>query len=124
MEQKRVLVAEDYDDVRLLYEECLTRAGFDVVGVTNGAEAIESAREAPPHAVLMDLQMPNVDGWEAIRRIRALQLEPRPYILAITAHIADGSRVDAYEAGADDFVAKPISPDMICQIIQAALREA
>lgn len=119
-----MLVAEDYEDVRLLYEECLSRAGFDVVGVANGADAIERAREAPPDAVLMDLQMPDVDGWEAIRRIRALALEPRPYILAITAHIADGSRVDAYEAGADDFVAKPISPDVICQIITAALRVA
>jgi CheY-like chemotaxis protein len=71
----------------------------------------------------MDLQMPVVDGWEAIRRIRALSLVRRPYILAITAHIAEGSRVDAYEAGADDFVAKPISPDMICQIIRAALKD-
>lgn len=122
--KKRVLVAEDYEDVRLLYEECLTRAGFSVVGVANGAAAIERAREAPPHAVLMDLQMPDVDGWEAIRRIRALRLEPRPYILAVTAHIGDGSRSDAYEAGADDFVAKPVSPDVICQIISAALSSA
>lgn len=117
-----MLVAEDYEDVRMLYEECLTRAGFDVLAVTNGAEAIERARTLSPHAVLMDLQMPEVDGWEAIRRIRALPLERRPYILAITAHIAEGSRVDAYAAGADDFVAKPISPDMICQIIKAALK--
>jgi CheY-like chemotaxis protein len=123
VEKPCVLVAEDYDDVRMLYEECLTRAGFDVLGVANGADAIESARTRSPHAVLMDLQMPEVDGWEAIRRIRALPLERRPYILAITAHIAEGSRVDAYEAGADDFVAKPISPDMICQIILAALKD-
>jgi CheY-like chemotaxis protein len=124
VEKPRVLVAEDYEDVRTLYEECLTRAGFDVVGAANGAEAVERARADSPHAVLMDLQMPDLDGWEAIRRIRQLTLLRRPYILAITAHIADGSRVDAYEAGADDFVAKPISPDMICQIISAALKSA
>jgi CheY-like chemotaxis protein len=120
----RVLVAEDYEDVRLLYEECLARAGFEVMSAANGADAIEQARSAPPHAVLMDLQMPDVDGWEAIRRIRALALDPRPYILAVTAHIAEGSRVDAYEAGADDFVAKPISPDTICEIIRAALNNS
>lgn len=122
MEKQRVLVAEDYEDVRTLYEECLERAGFDVLSATNGADAIERAMESSPHAVLMDLQMPEVDGWEAIRRIRALRLDRRPYILAITAHIGEGSRVDAYEAGADDFVAKPISPDMICQILHAALK--
>ena len=119
-----MLVAEDYDDVRVLYEECLERAGFAVIGVANGVDAVSRAREKTPSAVLMDLQMPDLDGWEAIRQIRAMQLTPRPYILAITAHIADGSRVDAYEAGADDFVAKPISPDVICQIISAALKEA
>ena len=117
-----MLVAEDYEDVRVLYEECLARAGFDVLSAANGADAIERARTSSPHAVLMDLQMPDVDGWEAIRRIRAMHLERRPYILAITAHIAEGSRVDAYEAGADDFVSKPISPEMICQIIHAALK--
>lgn len=122
MAKPRVLIAEDYEDVRLLYEECLARAGFDVVTAVNGADAIERARTAPPHAVLMDLQMPEVDGWEAIRRIRAMSLEPRPYILAVTAHIAEGSRVDAYEAGADDFVAKPIAAETICQIISAALK--
>lgn len=124
MEKQRVLVAEDYEDVRTLYEECLERAGFHVVSAANGADAVERVIESSPHAVLMDLQMPDVDGWEAIRRIRALRLERRPYILAITAHIAEGSRVDAYEAGADDFVAKPISPDVICQIIHAALKAA
>jgi CheY-like chemotaxis protein len=124
VEKPCVLVAEDYEDVRMLYEECLERAGFAVLSAANGADAVEHARSSSPHAVLMDLQMPDVDGWEAIRRIRALRLERRPYILAITAHIAEGSRVDAYEAGADDFVAKPISPDMICQIITAALKEA
>ena len=124
MEKQRVLVAEDYEDVRTLYEECLERAGFEVLSAANGADAVERAIEGSPHAVLMDLQMPDVDGWEAIRRIRALRLERRPYILAITAHIAEGSRVDAYEAGADDFVAKPISPDMICQILHAALKVA
>lgn len=116
-----VLIAEDYEDVRELYEECLTRAGFEVVSAVNGEEAIARAKERAPRAIVMDLQMPNVDGWEAIRGIRALAIEPRPYILAVTAHIADGARVDAYEAGADDYVAKPIAPDVICSIIRAAL---
>ena len=107
----------------MLYEECLERAGFEVLSAANGAVAIDKVQSSSPHAVLMDLQMPEVDGWEAIRRIRAMRLDRRPYILAITAHIAEGSRVDAYEAGADDFVAKPISPEMICQIITTALRE-
>lgn len=63
-------------------------------------------------------------GWEAIRRIREAspEADARPYIIEVTAHIADGARIDAYEAGADDFVAKPHDPNVFCDIVRGALK--
>jgi DNA-binding response OmpR family regulator len=70
----------------------------------------------------MDLQMPLMDGWDAIARIREL-VGRRPYILAVSAHIhGESSRRTAYDAGADDVVAKPIEPGVLVTIVRAALR--
>lgn len=122
VEEPLVLVVDDYDDVRDLYVHRLEEVGFRVVSARNGAEAVALAKQRPPAAIVMDLQMPVMDGWDAIREIRALLLEERPYILAVTAHIGDGSRAQAYDAGADDFVAKPLDPAVLCTILRAALR--
>jgi DNA-binding response OmpR family regulator len=118
-----VLVVEDHEDLRELYQQCLHEAGFDVITARNGAEGVALAASRRPSAIVMDLQMPDVHGWEAIRRIRQAspEAEARPYIIAVTAHIADGARIDAYEAGADDFVAKPHDPNVICAIVTSAL---
>ena len=121
MKKALVLIAEDYEDVRLLYEECLRDADFDVVGVADGAEAITRAAESKPAAIVMDLQMPVVDGWEAIRVIRALELEPRPFILAVTAHLSEDGRARARNAGADEFLKKPLDPTAICKMLREAL---
>jgi CheY-like chemotaxis protein len=122
VEEPLVLVVEDYDDVRELYVRSLEEAGFRVLSATNGDEALSVAKERQPAAIVMDLQMPVKDGWDAIREIRALGLGPRPYILAVTAHIGDGTRAQAYDAGADDFVAKPLDPSVLCTIVRASLR--
>jgi len=121
MDAPRVLVAEDFVDVRSLYAEWLRDAGFEVIEAEDGLEAVARARELRPRALIMDLSMPKLDGWQAIRQIRELTLEPRPYVLAVSAHVGAYSRADAYEAGADDVVAKPIGPDVVCAIVRAAL---
>lgn len=122
VEKPLVLVADDNDDGRELYEACLTDAGCRVITARNGTEAIALASNRCPDAIVMDLQMPDIDGWEAIRQIRAAQCEPRPYIVVASAHSAERARRDAYDGGADDFVAKPHSPNVLCALIFDGLR--
>lgn len=117
-----VVIAEDSDDTRELYVECFTEAGFAVEAATNGGEAVFIGTARPVAAYVIDLQMPIMDGWEAIRRIREA-FGKEPYILAVSGHIhADEPRNAAYDAGADDVVAKPIEPNVLITIVRAALR--
>ena len=117
-----VVVAEDFDDVSELYTQWFEEAGFVVVEAADGESAVAASKARRVDAFVMDLQMPHMDGWEAIGRIRE-HVGPSPYILAVSAHIqSDVSRKAAYEAGADDLVAKPIEPGVLVTIVRAALR--
>jgi CheY-like chemotaxis protein len=116
-----ILVVDDFEDTRVLYAEALVEAGFRVDQAATGREAIESARSQPPDAILMDLHMPNVDGWDATRAIRATN-GARPYIVAVSAHFSESSKQEAFDAGCDDFVAKPVLPDLMVTIVRGALR--
>lgn len=117
-----VLIVDDNEDARVLYEDCLSHAGFRVLIARNGIEAVTLAASKHPWAIVMDFQMPDMDGWEAIRRIRASALDPRPHIVALTANGSADARREAYDAGADDFVPKPANPLMICAMIVGALK--
>lgn len=117
-----VVVAEDNEDIRELYAQCFAEAGFTVECATTGAEILEIASTMKVDAFVLDLQMPVMDGWEAIQRLRATY-GVGPYILAVSAHIdANASRNAAYDAGANDIVGKPIEPTVLITIVRAALR--
>ena len=118
-----VLVVEDFDDTRELYVGCLTEAGFTVLAARDGVEgfALATLPSNRVDAVVMDLQMPVMDGWEAIRRIRA-SAGPAPYILVVSAYDGPVSLREAYDAGADDFLGKPLDPTVLVTIVRAALR--
>jgi CheY-like chemotaxis protein len=115
-----VLVAEDYADARALFARCLSEAGFDVIEAEDGARAVALAREHSAEAVVMDLHMPNVDGWEATRQIRA-ELGEGPYIIAVSANDGAESRRLAFDAGCDGYVVKPVDPKVLCTIVKTAL---
>jgi CheY-like chemotaxis protein len=119
-ERPIVLVAEDYEDARALFVHCLTHAGFEVHEAEDGAAAIGIARQCGAHAIVMDLHMPNLDGWEATRVIRT-ELGPGPYILAVSAVDGPDSRKRAFDAGCDGYVTKPIDPMMLCEILRTNL---
>lgn len=119
---RRVLIVEDFEDVRTLYAQILRGAGFDVFEAADGRDAMRLAVEQRPDAIIMDLQMPEMDGWEAARQIRA-HLGAAPLILAVSAHSSDESRREAYDAGCDSFIAKPLTPDVLLTIVSAALRK-
>jgi CheY-like chemotaxis protein len=120
LDKPTVLVVDDNDDLRVLFEEILTDEGYVVLTARSGSEGVALATTCCPTAVTMDVEMPEMDGYEAIRRIRAAGCTPRPFIVCVTAHVGAASRAQAYGAGADDFVAKPISRAEL----SGALREA
>lgn len=110
-----VLVAEDADDLRALAVMHLKRLGLTVLQATNGREAIDMALAAMPDAILMDLEMPVMNGLDAVKHLRELGFS-RP-ILATTAHVGEPHRTLALAAGCNDMLSKPIS----FAILRAAL---
>jgi len=110
MAAKRILVVEDNLDNRRILVYRLKRIGeFEIIEASNGQEAVEIVRAGPPpDLIFMDLKMPVMDGWEATRRIRALEGSARIPIIALTAQAMAGDEQKALAAGCDDYLAKPI----------------
>jgi len=118
LEGLRVLLAEDNRVNQLVAKEILTRAGIQPVIVANGREAVERAADGPFDLVLMDLQMPVMDGLEATRLIRRTRDAASLPILALTAHSFELERVVCLEAGMQDLVPKPIDPQRLLALIR------
>lgn len=117
--RQRVLVVDDYEDARDMFAEFLELSGYLVSVARNGAEALEVARRELPDAILMDLSLPVMDGWEASRRLKD---DPRTHhvpIIALTGHALDHSSDHARQAGCDAFLRKPVAP----QDVEAKIRE-
>ena len=117
MARKRILVVEDNLDNRRILVYRLKRIGdFDIVEASNGQEAVQSVEATPPDVIFMDLKMPVMDGWEATRRIRALDVGRPIPIIALTAQAMAGDEEKALAAGCDDYLAKPIVDPSLVKI--------
>jgi signal transduction histidine kinase/CheY-like chemotaxis protein/HPt (histidine-containing phosphotransfer) domain-containing protein/integral membrane sensor domain MASE1 len=117
----RILVADDNVANQMVAQAILERLGHRADAVANGHEAVESLRVVPYDLVLMDCQMPEVDGYEATQRIRAKGsgvLDPDITIIALTANVTGGNRERCLQAGMNDFLSKPIHPQQLAEIIQ------
>lgn len=117
----RILVVEDHPDNRRLLEEMLLPHGFEIRFACEGGEGVETTAAWEPGLVLMDRRMPGMDGAEAARRIRALDLRPRPVILAITAHAFLEERQEMIAAGCDGVLAKPFGETELLEAIAGHL---
>ena len=117
--KKRILVVEDQDDNRQILRDLLTKAGFDLIEAENGEDAVASAQTSRPDLILMDIQLPILDGYEATRRIKAdPDLKSIP-IIVVTSYALSGDEEKARRAGCDDYVAKPFSPRQLLAKIKA-----
>ena len=110
MASKRILVVEDNLDNRRILVYRLKRIGeFEILEASNGEEALAIVQTPPPpDLIFMDLKMPVIDGWEATKRIRALEVGRTIPIIALTAQAMAGDEQKALAAGCDDYLAKPI----------------
>ena len=107
---KKILVVEDTEDNRQILRDLLTQAGFDLIEAHDGAEGVAKAAEHKPDLILMDIQMPVMDGYEATRQIKANpELKAIP-IVAVTSYALSGDEEKARAAGCDGYIAKPYSP--------------
>ena len=119
-----VLVVDDHDDNRQLYADYLESVGYAVETAENGQEAVILARRLKPVAVVMDLTMPVMDGWEATQTLKSAPATKDIWIIAVTAH-ADRQHVDrAYAAGADTFALQPLAPKTLVELVAAAIARA
>jgi two-component system, cell cycle response regulator DivK len=122
---KRILCVEDSDDSLFMLHRRLTRAGFDVKVSSNGAESVEWAKSLLPDLIVMDLNLPGLDGWEATRRLKAQSETKHIPIIVLTANTSRKSRDDAVAAGCDDFELKPIDfPALLVKIQSLIARSA
>ncbi len=104
----RILLIEDNDLNRDMLSRRLCRAGHTVILATNAKRGMEMARELLPDLILMDLRLPDVNGWEAARQLRADPAIANIPLLALTAHAMEGDREKALAAGYDEYDTKPI----------------
>ena len=114
----RVLIVEDSRVSRMVMQKCVQNAGADVKAVTNGQEALDILEKEPFDIVLMDVEMPEMDGLEATRRIRKNLKLKDIYVIAITAHAMKDDREICLGAGMNDFLPKPVRPETVEQAIQ------
>jgi DNA-binding response OmpR family regulator len=119
MKRARVLVVDDESDIRNLVAELLRRAGHDVVAAENGRAGLRALHASPPDLVLLDVSMPELDGWQTLERIRDLSDVP---VLMLTARTQELEKVRGLTAGADDYVAKPFGRQELLARVQALLR--
>ncbi len=117
----KLLLVEDNEMNRDMLSRRLVRKGYDVTVAIDGRKGLEAARSGGFDLVLMDLSLPEVDGWEVTRRLKADPGSARLLIIALTAHAMSGDRERALEAGCDDYETKPVEFPRLLSKIEALL---
>jgi CheY-like chemotaxis protein len=118
---RKILVVEDNEINQVLVTRYLRREGYSVVHAADGLQGVELAASVNPDLILMDLNLPELDGWEATRRIRANQATARIPIIALTAHVQREDVAKALEAGCDGYETKPVAYERLMNKIASLL---
>ncbi|MDC3252746.1 response regulator transcription factor [Crocinitomicaceae bacterium] len=119
---KTILIIDDEDDIRAILTYNLEKEGYTVLNASNGKNGIEMAKEHSPDLVLLDVMMPEMDGIEVCEQLREDSKTENVSVCFLTARSEDYSQIAGLEAGADDYVSKPIKPKVLMSRIKAILR--
>ncbi|MCP4658131.1 MAG: response regulator [bacterium] len=117
----RILLVEDNELNRDMLSRRLVRKGYEVVLAVDGKEALEKAESAEPELILMDMSLPEIDGWEATRRLKAAEATRAIPVIALTAHAMSEDRQKALEAGCDEYDSKPVEFRRLLRKIETLL---
>jgi two-component system, cell cycle response regulator DivK len=120
---QRILVIEDTEDNRQIIRDLLSSVGYELIEAADGTEGVAMAQSQRPDLILMDIQLPEMDGYEATRRIRAIPELARVPIIAVTSYALSGDEAKTRAAGCDGYVAKPFSPRQLLAKIREFLPE-
>ena len=123
MSKGRILVVEDNIDNYELVRFVLERAGYDVFLAVNGRDGVAAARLQKPDLILMDLSMPEMDGWLATEKIKSDDSTKEIPLYAITAHTLPRDRFHALQAGCDGYISKPIHVESFLMVIDEAFEK-
>ena len=118
---KRILVVEDQEDNRRILRDLLTSVGYEVIEAVTGEEGVSLAETGCPDLILMDIQLPGLDGYEVTRRIKADPSLGTVPVIAVTSYALSGDEQKAFAAGCDGYVAKPFSPRLLLAKIRTFL---
>jgi two-component system cell cycle response regulator DivK len=121
--KRRILIVEDQEDLRGVLRDLLTGSGYDVAEATDGRDGVARAKSERPDLILMDIQLPVLDGYEATRQIKAVPELAATPIIAVSSFAMKGDEEKARGAGCDQYVTKPYSPIQLLRIIRGFLNE-
>ncbi|MEX0996075.1 MAG: response regulator transcription factor [Flavobacteriaceae bacterium] len=118
----KILLVDDEPDILEIVEYNLSAEGYQVYTAENGLEAVKKAKKHLPHLIILDVMMPEMDGIEACEKMRGIPDLSNSIITFLTARGEDYSQVAGFEAGADDYITKPIKPKVLVSKVKALLR--
>ena len=118
----KILLVEDNEMNRDMLSRRLQRRGYEVVIAVDGEQGVALARSENPELILMDISLPDLDGWEATRQIKASPETQSIPVLALTAHAMSGDREKCLEAGCEDYDTKPVDLERLLRKMQALLK--
>jgi len=121
MAANRILVIEDHEENRRLLRDLLTSFGYELSEAVTGEDGLVAAEANPPDLILMDIQLPGIDGYEVTRRIKANPALRHIPVIAVTSYALSGDDVKALEAGCDAYVTKPFDPAELLDKIRGYL---
>ena len=118
---KRILVVEDQEDNRRILRDLLGNAGYEMAEVENGEAALDAVKVRPPDLIIMDIQLPLMDGYEVTRRIKADPATRRIPVIAVTSYALSHDEAQARAAGCDAYIPKPFSPRQLLAVVKGFL---
>ena len=122
MKKEKILLVDDEADILEILSYNLEKEGYKIYTAMNGLKAIEIAERKVPHLVILDVMMPELDGMETCLKMRSIPALKNTLIIFLTARVEDYSQIAAFEAGADDYITKPVKPRVLVSKVKALLR--